>query len=178
MSVIARLEVIPVGNEHMTDAIAEALDALDAHGVRYETTATDTIIETATAAEAFEAARAAHEAIPETRVITSLEVDDDRGREQGIAERVAAVERARTRQRRAAGGRQPTGAGATAPQAGGQQEGAQGTGQGANSARAGGRQGGGGQSATGGRQGAGGGGQQGYGRRYAASRPAPGAPGR
>lgn len=84
----------------MTDAIAAALDALDAHGVRYETTATDTIVEAETPAAAFEAARAAHEAVPGARVVTSVEIDDDRTQHQGIAERVASVERARQRYRR------------------------------------------------------------------------------
>jgi uncharacterized protein YqgV (UPF0045/DUF77 family) len=159
MSVIARLEVIPVGNEHMTDAIAEALDALDAQGVRYETTATDTIIEAATAAEAFEAARAAHEAIPETRVITSLSVDDDRGREQGIAERVAAVERARTRRRQTPS--RPAPIPTTAPEASGQQAGVQAMAPGQQPAPA----------QTGGQQAASG--RERYGRRYAPDRPAP-----
>jgi hypothetical protein len=44
-------------------------------------------------AEAFAAVQAAHEAIPGDRVITSLEVDEDRRRPQQMRERVTAVER-------------------------------------------------------------------------------------
>ncbi len=98
----------------MTDAIAAALDALDAQGVRYETTATDTIIEADSATAAFQAAQVAHDAVPGSRVVTSLEIDDDRTQHQGIAERVAAVERAR--QGRGGRGAAPAGQGARPPQ--------------------------------------------------------------
>ena len=93
MTVIARFEVIPLQNEHMSTAIARALRALDRFDVAYETTPTDTVVEADTVAEAFAAVQAAHEAIPGDRVITSLEVDEDRRRPQRMRERVAAVER-------------------------------------------------------------------------------------
>jgi uncharacterized protein YqgV (UPF0045/DUF77 family) len=93
MSIIARFEVIPVENEHMSTAIAEALRTLDRFDVAYETTPTDAVIEADSVAEVFAAVRTAHEAIPGDRVITSLEVDEDRTRQQHMRERVAAVER-------------------------------------------------------------------------------------
>lgn len=94
MTVIGRFEVIPVGNGRMSRAIAAALRALDGYPVSYRTTATDTIIEADSAAQLFAAVQAAHEAIPDDRVLTSLEVDEDRRRPQRMGERVARVEQA------------------------------------------------------------------------------------
>ncbi|WP_435359696.1 thiamine-binding protein [Haloarchaeobius sp. DFWS5] len=96
MSVIARFEILPVGESHMSEAIARALDALDEQGVTYETTAMDTIIEAETAAEAFAAVQAAHEAAADSRVVTSFSIDDDPTRELTAASRISAVEKART----------------------------------------------------------------------------------
>jgi uncharacterized protein YqgV (UPF0045/DUF77 family) len=93
MSVIARFEVIPVRDGSMSTAIACALRALDRHPVTYRTTATDTIVEADSVETVFAAIEDAHRAIPEDRVITSLEIDEDRRRHQDLDERVAAVER-------------------------------------------------------------------------------------
>jgi uncharacterized protein (TIGR00106 family) len=93
MTVIARLEVIPVRGGSMSPAIADALRALDRHPVTYRTTPTDTIIEAGTVDQVFAAVQAAHEAIPEERVITSVEIDEDRHRSRSMHERVASVER-------------------------------------------------------------------------------------
>ncbi len=93
MSVIARFEVIPIQEGSMSTAIAEALRALDRHPVSYRTTPTDTIIEADTVDQVFAAVRDAHQAIPDERVITSVEVDEDRRRPQNMGERVASVER-------------------------------------------------------------------------------------
>lgn len=94
MTAIARLEIIPVRDGSMAPAIARAVDALDQFDVSYETTATDTIIEAETTDQVFDAVRAAHKAIPDDRVITSVEIDDVRGRKQRVDDRVASVERA------------------------------------------------------------------------------------
>lgn len=94
MSVIARFEIIPVREGSMSSAIASALRALDQYPVSYRTTPTDTVIEADSADVVFESVRAAHQAIPEDRVITSLEVDEDRRRVQDMDRRVASVERA------------------------------------------------------------------------------------
>ena len=93
MSVIARFEVIPVRDGSMSTAIASALRALDQHPVSYCTTATDTIIEAETVEQIFAAVQAAHKAIPEERVITSVEIDEDRRRRQNMEQRVASVQR-------------------------------------------------------------------------------------
>lgn len=92
MSVVARLEVVPTGEVSMSDAIARAVAALDGFDVSYEVTATDTILEAADASEVFAAAAAAHRAVLNDRVITSLEVDDQPGRVQRRENRVASVE--------------------------------------------------------------------------------------
>ena len=94
MTVIARFEVIPVRDGSMSNAIANALRALDQYPVSYQTTATDTIIEADSVEQIFAAVQAAHQAITEDRVITSVEIDEDRRRPQTISERVASVERA------------------------------------------------------------------------------------
>lgn len=94
MSVIARFEVIPVREGSMSTAIADALRALDRFPVSYRTTATDTIIEADTVDQVFAAVQAAHKAIGEGRVITSVEIDEDRRRPMHSADRVASVERA------------------------------------------------------------------------------------
>ena len=92
MTVIARLEVTPLADDSMTAEIAQALEALDERDLTYEMTPTGTVIETDSADEAFEAAKAAHDAIEGDRVITSIEVDDQRERSQDIGDRIAAVE--------------------------------------------------------------------------------------
>lgn len=82
MTAIARLEVVLVGEERLSDSNAQAISALDGYDVRYETTAIDTIIEAETTDELFAAVKAAHGATPGGRVITSVEIDDMRGRDQ------------------------------------------------------------------------------------------------
>lgn len=94
MTVIARFEVIPVRDGSMSNAIAQALRALDQYPVTYQTTATDTIIEAETVEQVFSAVQAAHQAIPDDRVITSVEIDEDRRRPQNMNERVTSVEHA------------------------------------------------------------------------------------
>ncbi|WP_290818616.1 thiamine-binding protein [Halovivax sp.] len=76
MTVIARFEVIPVHDGSRSEDIAQAVDALEEYDVSSETTATDTVIESDSADEVFEAVRAAHDAVETDRVITSLEIDD------------------------------------------------------------------------------------------------------
>ena len=93
MTVIARFEVTPVGDESMTDEIADAIEAIDDEDVSYELTPTATVIEADDVETAYMAAAKAHEAIAgsDGRVITSVEVDDQGGRDQRAAERVEAV---------------------------------------------------------------------------------------
>lgn len=94
MTTIARLEVTPVEERSLSEDIARAVTVLDEFDVTYEIEPMGTILEAESAEEAFAAAQAAHEAVDGERVITSLEVDDLRGREQHITDRVSSVEEA------------------------------------------------------------------------------------
>ncbi|WP_435348890.1 MTH1187 family thiamine-binding protein [Haloarchaeobius sp. HRN-SO-5] len=94
MTAIARLEVIPVHEGSLSTDIANAVEALDEFDVSYETTATDTIIEADSVDEIFAAVQAAHGAVGGDRVVTSLEIDDQRTKEQHIEDRVTAIESA------------------------------------------------------------------------------------
>lgn len=91
MTVIARFEVIPVQDGSLSEDIAQAIDALDDFEVSYELTATDTVIEAEDVGEVFDAVQAAHNAVDADRVITSLEVDEQRSREQHVEDRVESV---------------------------------------------------------------------------------------
>ncbi len=77
----------------MSDEIAAALEALDEFDVTYELTPMDTVVEADSIGELFDATKAAHDAVDGERVITSLEVDDQRDREQHRSDRVETVER-------------------------------------------------------------------------------------
>ena len=91
MTAIARFEVIPVHDGSLSEDIARAIEALDEFDVSYELTATDTVIEAENVDEVFNAALAAHNAVDGSRLITSLEVEERRDREQHAADRVESV---------------------------------------------------------------------------------------
>lgn len=91
MTVIARFEVIPVRDGSLSEDIAQAIETIDEYDVSYELTATDTVIEAEDIGEVFEAVHAAHEAVEADRVITSLEVDERRDRDQDVEDRVESV---------------------------------------------------------------------------------------
>ena len=93
MTVIAELNVIPITAGSMAPGIAAAVAALDEFDVSYETTPMGTIIEAPDTATCFDAAHAAHEAVDEARVITTLKVDDKRERPGSAAEKVTSLER-------------------------------------------------------------------------------------
>ena len=78
----------------MSNEIARAIEAIEEFDVSYETNSTDTIIEAENTDEIFSAVQAAHDAVDSGRVITSLEVDEQRGREQHISDRTVAVQTA------------------------------------------------------------------------------------
>lgn len=91
MSTIARFEVIPVKEGSQSEEVAAAIEAIDEYDVSYELTATDTVVEADDVGEVFAAVRAAHDAVDGDRVVTSLEVDEDRRREQDVEGRVESV---------------------------------------------------------------------------------------
>jgi len=91
MTVIARFEVMPVHDGSLSEDIARAIDALDDFDISYELTATDTVIEAEDVDEVFEAVQAAHNAVEGTRVISSVEIDEQRDREQHVEDRIESV---------------------------------------------------------------------------------------
>ena len=92
MTAIAELNVIPVRKGSMSGEIAKAVEALEAFDITYETTPMGTILEANHVHELFAAAEAAHEAVDEDRVITTLKIDDKRTVHQRASEKVTAVE--------------------------------------------------------------------------------------
>jgi len=92
MTAIGELNVVPVRKGSMSEEIAKAIEALEEFDVAYETNPMGTIMEADDASELFAAARAAHEAVEEDRVITTLKIDDKRTVHQRADEKVTSVE--------------------------------------------------------------------------------------
>lgn len=92
MTAIAELNVIPVREGSMSGEIAKALEALEAFDVTYEPNPMGTILESVDVHELFATAEAAHGAVDEDRVITTLKIDDKRTVHQRASEKVTAVE--------------------------------------------------------------------------------------
>jgi uncharacterized protein (TIGR00106 family) len=92
MTVIGELNIVPVREGSMSGEIAKAIDALEAFDVAYETTPMGTILEAEDVHELFAAAEAAHEAVDDDRVITTLKIDDKRTVDQRARDKVTAVE--------------------------------------------------------------------------------------
>ncbi len=92
MTVIAMLSVAPVIEDSMASEVANAVDALDSHDVRYETNPMGTVIEADDIDTLLAAVADAHKAVDADRVSTFLKVDDKRTSDQAAADKVAAVE--------------------------------------------------------------------------------------
>ena len=93
MPVVALLSVAPVTEDSMAGEVAKAVEALEDFDVAYETNPMGTVVEADDVEELMAAATAAHRAVDADRVSTFLKIDDKRTREEGAAEKVAAVER-------------------------------------------------------------------------------------
>ncbi|WP_460918264.1 thiamine-binding protein [Salinarchaeum chitinilyticum] len=89
MTVVAFLSVAPVKEGSMA---ADAVDALEAFDVEYQTTPMGTVIETADVGELLDAVEAAHTAVDADRVSTFLKIDDKRTSSKSAAEKVERVE--------------------------------------------------------------------------------------
>jgi uncharacterized protein (TIGR00106 family) len=100
MTAIGELTVVPIRKGSMSEEIAKAVEALDEFDVSYETTPMGTVLEADEAGELFAAARAAHDAVDEDRVITTLTVDDKRTVRQTARDKVSGVESALGREAR------------------------------------------------------------------------------
>jgi len=94
MTAIGELTVVPIRKGSMSGEVAKAVEALEEFDVTYETTPMGTVLEADDAGELFAAARAAHEAVDEDRVITTLTVDDKRTVQQTAQDKVSGVEAA------------------------------------------------------------------------------------
>ena len=92
MTTIGFLSVAPVIEESMAAHVADAVAALEAFDVEYETTPMGTIIEAPDSDELFAAAGAAHAAVEADRVETFLKIDDKRTVDESASEKVDAVE--------------------------------------------------------------------------------------
>jgi len=92
MSVVADLSVVPVKKGSLASEVAKAVGVLEDFDVEYETDAMGTLLEAEDAGEVFRAARAAHEAMDENRVLTTLRIAEEAERESA-SEKVQAVER-------------------------------------------------------------------------------------
>lgn len=92
MTVIGELNVTPIRTGSMAGELAKAIEALDAFDVSYESNSMGTILEAEDVSEVFAAAEAAHEAVDEDRVITTLKIDDKRTSTGTASEKVASLE--------------------------------------------------------------------------------------
>lgn len=92
MTVIALLSVAPVIEDSMAEEVAAAVDALDAHDVRYETNPMGTVIEADDIDTLLAAVGDAHKAVDADRVSTVLKIDDKRVSDESAAEKVEAVQ--------------------------------------------------------------------------------------
>jgi uncharacterized protein YqgV (UPF0045/DUF77 family) len=92
VTAIALLSVAPVTEGSMAGEVAEAVAALDAFDVAYETNPMGTVVEADDAEELFAAAAAAHAAVDGDRVSTFLKVDDKRTSEASARAKVDRVE--------------------------------------------------------------------------------------
>ncbi|KYH38609.1 MAG: hypothetical protein AYL30_003860 [Candidatus Hecatellales archaeon B24] len=96
MVVVVELSVVPLGlGPSVSRLIAEGIKELERRGVKYQLTPMSTVYEASSVEEAFEAAKAVHEAIFKAgavRLVTTVKVDDRRDVERKrMEEKVEAV---------------------------------------------------------------------------------------
>jgi uncharacterized protein (TIGR00106 family) len=94
--ITAELEVVALGtgSTSMSSYISEAVKAIEKSGTKYKLTPMGTVIEVSSIDEAFNAARAAHEALIKKgakRVVTHLTIDDRRDAPKDMEEKVESV---------------------------------------------------------------------------------------
>nr|MDO8132698.1 MTH1187 family thiamine-binding protein [Candidatus Njordarchaeum guaymaensis] len=98
MVVVVELSIIPLGEgPSVGKHLAHAVRALEGFGVKFEVTPMSTVFEAEDVEGAFEAVKAAHEAVflgtngKVKRVITTVKVDDRRDVEKGMEEKVKSI---------------------------------------------------------------------------------------
>ena len=91
---LVELSIMPLGgNSHLSGEIAKALDLIDSSGLRYQLTATATLIE-GEWDEVMPLIRRCHERMRESssHIITTIKIEDDAGEQNKIRRNVASVE--------------------------------------------------------------------------------------
>ena len=94
--ITAELEIVALGtgSTSMSSHISEAVKALKKTGIKYQLTPMGTVIEVSSIDEAFNAMRAAHEAVIKKgvkRVVMHLTIDDRRDAPKGMEEKIESV---------------------------------------------------------------------------------------
>lgn len=94
--ITAELEIVALGtgSTSMSGYISEAVKAIGVSGIKYRLTPMGTVIEVSSIDEAFNAARAAHEAVIKKgakRVVMHLTIDDRRDAPKGMDEKIESV---------------------------------------------------------------------------------------
>ena len=94
--ITAELEIVALGtgSTSMSSHISEAVKALEKSGIKYQLTPMGTVIEVSSIDEAFNAMRAAHEAVIKKgvkRVVMHITIDDRRDAPKGMEEKIESV---------------------------------------------------------------------------------------
>lgn len=94
--ITAELEIaaLGTGSTSMSLYISEAVKAIEKSGIKYQLTPMGTVIEVSSIDEAFNVARAAHEALIKKgakRVVTHLTIDDRRDAPKDMEEKIESV---------------------------------------------------------------------------------------
>jgi uncharacterized protein (TIGR00106 family) len=94
--ITAELEIVALGtgSTSMSSHISEAIKALEKSGIKYQLTPMGTVIEVSSIDEAFNAMRAAHEAVIKKgvkRVVMHITIDDRRDAPKGMEEKIESV---------------------------------------------------------------------------------------
>jgi uncharacterized protein (TIGR00106 family) len=94
--ITAELEIVALGtgSTSMSYHISEAVKAIEKSGVKYQLTPMGTVMEVSSIDEAFNAMKAAHEAVIKKgvkRVVTHLTIDDRRDAPKSMDEKIESV---------------------------------------------------------------------------------------
>ena len=95
--ITAELEIVALGtgSTSMSPYISEAVKAIENLGIKYQLTPMGTVIEVSSIDEAFNTAKAAHEAVMKKgakRVVVHLTIDDRRDAPKDMDEKIESVE--------------------------------------------------------------------------------------
>ena len=94
--ITAQLEIVALGtgNTSMSSYISEAVKAVEGSGIKYQLTPMGTVMEVSSIEDAFNAVKAAHDAVIEKgakRVVTHITIDDRRDTPKSMEEKIESV---------------------------------------------------------------------------------------